>query len=97
VDYPIDTIKVDRAFVADLAPDTASETIVTSVVQLAHALGKTVISEGVETAEQHQALTRLGTDACQGFYFARPMPASAIEALIRHAGPRSETRLPARF
>ncbi|MGA2013460.1 MAG: EAL domain-containing protein, partial [Solirubrobacteraceae bacterium] len=85
------------AFVADLAPDTASETIVTSVVQLAHALGKTVISEGVETAEQHQALTRLGTDACQGFYFARPMPASAIEALIRQAGPRSETRLPARF
>jgi len=97
VDYPIDTVKVDRAFVADLAPDTASETIVTSVVQLAHALGKTVISEGVETAEQHQALARLGTDACQGFYFARPMPASAIDALIRHAGPRSDTRLPARF
>jgi len=97
MDYPIDTIKVDRAFVANLGPDPASEMIVTSVVQLAHGLGKTVVSEGVETAEQHQALTRLGTDACQGFYFARPMPASAIDALIRHGRAHSDTRLPARL
>jgi diguanylate cyclase (GGDEF)-like protein len=97
MDYPIDTIKVDRAFVANLTPATASETIVTSVVQFAHGLGKTVVSEGVETVQQHQALTRLGTDACQGFYFARPMPASGIDALIRYAGPQSDTHLPARF
>jgi diguanylate cyclase (GGDEF)-like protein len=96
MDYPIDTIKVDRAFVADLAPDTASETIVTTVVQLAHGLGKTVVSEGVETLEQYQALTRLGTDACQGFYFARPMAASDIEVLIRNPGAGNDTLLPAR-
>jgi diguanylate cyclase len=70
---------------------------VTSVVQFAHGLGKTVVSEGVETVQQHQALTRLGTDACQGFYFARPMPASGIDALIRYGGPQSDTHLPARF
>jgi predicted signal transduction protein with EAL and GGDEF domain len=41
-----------------------------------------VVAEGVETVEQHQTLTTLGADACQGYYFARPMPARAINALI---------------
>lgn len=44
----------------------------------------TVIAEGVETADQRDTLTQLGADACQGFYFARPMPALAINTLIGH-------------
>jgi EAL domain-containing protein (putative c-di-GMP-specific phosphodiesterase class I) len=55
---------------------------VSSIIQLAHGLGLSVVAEGVETAEQRQTLTQLDADACQGFYFARAMPAAAIDALI---------------
>ena len=55
----------------------------------------TVVSEGVETAEQHHHLTKLGSDFCQGFYFARPMPAPDLDALIRQQPAESTPRLPA--
>jgi diguanylate cyclase (GGDEF)-like protein len=79
---PIDTIKIDQTFVAKLTADPSRHTIVSSIIQLAHGLGMTVVAEGVETVEQHQTLTMLGADTCQGFYFARPMPARAIDVLI---------------
>jgi EAL domain-containing protein (putative c-di-GMP-specific phosphodiesterase class I) len=94
LNYPVDTIKVDRTFVSDLAPDTTSETLVTAVIDLAHQLGMTVVSEGVETIEQHNQLTQLGTDACQGFYFARPMPAHSIDTLLEKATAYDGIRLP---
>jgi diguanylate cyclase (GGDEF)-like protein len=79
---PIDTIKIDRSFIANLGVDSASHTIVAAIIQLAHGLGMTVVSEGVETAEQRQELIDLGCDACQGFYFGRPAPASTLETLL---------------
>jgi diguanylate cyclase (GGDEF)-like protein len=79
---PIDTIKIDQTFTAKLTGDPGRHTIVGSIIQLAHGLGMTVVAEGVETVEQHQTLTTLGADACQGFYFAKPMPARAIDSLI---------------
>jgi EAL domain-containing protein (putative c-di-GMP-specific phosphodiesterase class I) len=79
---PIDTIKIDRAFIANLGVDPSSHTIVTAIIELAHGLGMTVVSEGVETAEQRHELIDLGCDACQGFYFARPTPAASLEALL---------------
>jgi len=93
IGYPVNTIKVDPAFVAGLAPGTTTETVVTAVINLAHELGMNVIAEGVETAEQHSSLIRLGTDACQGFYFARPMPAHRIDALLQGGSPRDRIRL----
>ncbi|MFZ0385034.1 MAG: GGDEF domain-containing protein [Solirubrobacteraceae bacterium] len=81
---PIDTIKVDPTFTAKLTADPGGHTIVGSIIQLAHGLGMDVVAEGVETVEQHQTLTTLGADACQGYYFARPMPACAINSLIAH-------------
>jgi diguanylate cyclase (GGDEF)-like protein len=91
--FPVDSVKVDREFVANLGHDPASHTIVTAVIQLAHGLGMTVISEGVETAEQHEKLTALGCDSCQGLYFAAPMPAASLDRLIkRQAGERTGTR-----
>ncbi len=81
--FPVDTVKVDREFVAHLGEDPASHTIVTAVIALAHGLGMTVVSEGVETAAQHQELTALGCDSCQGFYFAAPMTASSLDTLIQ--------------
>jgi EAL domain-containing protein (putative c-di-GMP-specific phosphodiesterase class I) len=81
---PIDTIKIDQTFVAKLTADPDRQTIVSSIIQLAHGLGMTVVAEGVETAEQHKTLTMLGADACQGFYFAKAMPAGAIDTLLAH-------------
>jgi EAL domain-containing protein (putative c-di-GMP-specific phosphodiesterase class I) len=93
--FPVDTVKVDREFVANLGHDPASHTIITAVIGLAHGLGMTVVSEGVETAAQHRELTALGCDSCQGFYFARPMSASSLHTLLgRHTG-GGKSRLPA--
>lgn len=94
LDYPVDTIKIDRKFVADLAANTTSETIVTAVIDLAHRLGMTVVSEGVETIDQHNELAALGTDACQGFYFARPMASANISTLLNSGPARGGMRLP---
>jgi EAL domain-containing protein (putative c-di-GMP-specific phosphodiesterase class I) len=88
---PIDTIKIDQTFIAKLTSDPGRQTIVSSIIQLAHGLGMTVVAEGVETAEQHEILTKLGADLCQGFYFARPMPARAISRLIAR-GPTAVPR-----
>jgi diguanylate cyclase (GGDEF)-like protein len=79
---PIDTIKVDQTFIAKLSHDPGSQTIVNAIIQLAHSLQMNVVAEGVETAAQHRELTELGSDSCQGFYFARPMPAASLDALI---------------
>jgi diguanylate cyclase (GGDEF)-like protein len=92
---PIDTIKIDQIFIAKLSAQPASQTIVTAIIQLAHSLGITVVAEGVETAAQHQELIKLGSDSCQGFYFARPMPASSLDALIQRQGSGSDRHLPA--
>jgi EAL domain-containing protein (putative c-di-GMP-specific phosphodiesterase class I) len=80
--YLINVVKIDRSLVAGLRRNTASESLVAAVVQLAHSVGMTVVAEGVETADQHQALDWLGCDLCQRFYFARPMPAATLDTLI---------------
>jgi diguanylate cyclase (GGDEF)-like protein len=92
--FPVDIVKIDRTFVAGLGQNSASQTIVGAFIQLAHDLGMAVVSEGVESAEQYRELRELGCDSCQGFYFARPQPASNLDTLIRHP-PNGNTRLPA--
>jgi diguanylate cyclase (GGDEF)-like protein len=91
---PIDTIKVDETFISNLDADPAGYTILAAIIQLAHGLGMAVVSEGVETAEQRQELSKLGSDFCQGFYFAQPMPTLSLDALIRRNGDGSNPRLP---
>jgi diguanylate cyclase (GGDEF)-like protein len=80
---PIDSIKIDRHFIAHLSADPGSQVIVSAIIQMAHGLGIAIVAEGVETAQQHETVTNLGSDACQGFYFAKPMLATNIDALIR--------------
>ncbi len=92
--FPIDIVKIDQGFVADLEGDPASHAIVFSVVELAHRLGMTVVAEGVETAAQHDQLLELGCDYCQGYYFARPMSVDALDALLRQRVPADSVRLP---
>jgi EAL domain-containing protein (putative c-di-GMP-specific phosphodiesterase class I) len=91
---PIDTIKIDQRFIANLTVDPDSHVIVTAIIQLAHGLRMTVVSEGVETSQQHETLTTLGSDACQGFYFAKPMLAADIADLIQHHAYVTDPHLP---
>jgi diguanylate cyclase (GGDEF)-like protein len=92
---PIDTIKLNQVFVGNLTDDPGSHTILASVIGLAHGLGMTVVCEGIETAKQHTRLIKLGSDFCQGFYFAKPMPAPKLGALIQRQADEGTARLPA--
>jgi diguanylate cyclase (GGDEF)-like protein len=82
--FPVDSLKVDRSFVAGLGngemPEDAA--IVTAVISLAHNLGLTAVAEGIETADQLAKLRSMDCDIAQGFYFARPRPAAAISELL---------------
>jgi diguanylate cyclase (GGDEF)-like protein len=80
--FPINTVKVDRAFVEHLGQDPEDTAIVGAIVTLARTLQLEVVAEGIETADQLAHLLNLGCDYGQGFYFARPVPANVIEALL---------------
>jgi EAL domain-containing protein (putative c-di-GMP-specific phosphodiesterase class I) len=81
--FPIDTLKIDRSFVEDLASDPKEEAIVSAIIVLAHSLGMDVVGEGVETAEELGILRKHHCDKIQGYYFSRPVPAKDFEALLR--------------
>ena len=82
---PVDTIKIDREFVADL--DDESTALVEAIVALAGALGIPVVAEGVETIEQADILGRLGVPLAQGYLFSRPVPREEVDALVALLGP----------
>jgi EAL domain-containing protein (putative c-di-GMP-specific phosphodiesterase class I) len=84
--FAVDVVKIDRSFVDGLGTDADDTTIVAAVVQLAHALGRRALAEGVETRAQLDELVALGCDLAQGYYFGRPVPASQPETLSRLAG-----------
>lgn len=67
---PLDKIKIDRAFVKDIAKDSAANTIVSAIVSMAKSLRLKVVAEGVETEEQLNYLKECGCDTVQGFYFS---------------------------
>jgi diguanylate cyclase (GGDEF)-like protein/PAS domain S-box-containing protein len=84
--FPVQRLKIDRAFVRDLGRDADSAAIVRSVVALGHGLQMRIVAEGVETESQLEILRTLGCDEFQGFLFARPMEAAAVPALLRASG-----------
>ncbi len=92
--FPVDIVKIDRTFIADLGSESANDIIVGAVIRLAHDLKMTVVAEGIETKRQHRDIAALGCDSCQGFYFARPMPAALVEAGLSGRGKGNRPRLP---
>ena len=75
---PLDQIKLDRSFISSLVEDPRSAKIVSATIEMARALGMSVVAEGVETSEQLKVLQRLRCDYAQGFYFSLPEPPRAI-------------------
>ena len=71
---PFNALKIDRSFVADVMTGGPGLELVRYTTQLAHAMGKAVVAEGVESAAQYRALGQLGCDHAQGFWIGRPMP-----------------------
>lgn len=81
--FPIDTIKIDRAFVKDLASESEQAAIAIAMIAMAHGLKLRVLAEGVETQPQLDILREQGCDAIQGYFFSHPLPADRVEQLIR--------------
>lgn len=79
---PIDYLKIDRSFVADIGQDLEDQTIVETVILMAHALGLQVVAEGAETEEQVAFLRGRGCDLIQGYYYARPLPVDELRPLL---------------
>ncbi|MFC2992493.1 EAL domain-containing protein [Halomonas tibetensis] len=80
-DLPIHKVKIDRAFIHDIATSRSNAAIVQGIITMAHHLDLVVVAEGIEEQEQQQDLIRRNCDFLQGFYFAKPMPRDTVMAL----------------
>ncbi|PBB22465.1 GGDEF-domain containing protein [Mesorhizobium sp. WSM4312] len=83
--FPFDTLKIDQYFIADLDTDLKSQTIVRSIINLAHGLGISVTAEGVETSAQARWLIKENCDSLQGNFLGRPLGAEATGNFIRRS------------
>ncbi len=90
--FPVDILKIDRAFIAGMDQDEETREIVKIVVMLAHSLGLEVVAEGIERQEQLTALKHLGCELGQGYLFSRPADAASIERLLTARAPSRLTR-----
>jgi EAL domain-containing protein (putative c-di-GMP-specific phosphodiesterase class I)/CheY-like chemotaxis protein len=81
--FALNELKIDKSFIDGLGQNDDDTAIVASIVAMAHALGLSVVAEGVETADQLQRLRTLGCQEAQGFHFARPGPPREIDVMLR--------------
>jgi len=89
---PVDRLKIDRSFVADIGTNPDDETITAAIIALAHELRLQVIAEGVETSTQFAFLRERGCDGMQGFFFAPPLPGEEIAVLLGAGTGQEEAR-----
>ena len=83
--FPVNIVKIDRAFIADLGHEPTSRLIVGAIVRLAHSLRMSVVAEGIESGEQYDEVVAMDCDSYQGYFFARPASADALESLMATA------------
>jgi diguanylate cyclase (GGDEF)-like protein len=92
---PVHIVKIDQGFIADIDHATTGGAIVAAVTNLAHVFGLTVTAEGVETESQRDAVSTIGCESAQGYFYARPMPAAAFGAQLGDL-PTAPLHLPGR-
>jgi diguanylate cyclase (GGDEF)-like protein/PAS domain S-box-containing protein len=85
--FPLDGLKVDRAFIKDLATCTADQAMVQAVIAMAQGLRLTLVAEGVETQNQVDYLNSIGCHHMQGYFFSRPMSADETYGYLRQVSP----------
>ena len=85
--YPVSSVKIDRSFVDEVADSASAAALASTIIVMAHALDKQVVAEGVETIEQLDFLRERGCDVAQGYFLARPLPASAMTELLLGRNP----------
>jgi diguanylate cyclase (GGDEF)-like protein len=91
--FEIEHIKIDRSFISGLGNSPGPEAIISAVVGMGHALGISVIAEGIETEQQFVAVKGLGCDYGQGFFWSVPVEAADVDSLSGvHSGPRSRCK-----
>jgi diguanylate cyclase (GGDEF)-like protein/PAS domain S-box-containing protein len=93
--FPIDRIKIDRSFVADVATNQDDAAIVKAIISLAHSLNLKVVAEGVESSDQLSFLAATNCNEAQGFYLGVPMQAEELSARLRDVRQGSDARHPA--
>jgi len=79
---PMETLKIDRAFLREVPDSHEASAIITAILALARALGRSTVAEGVETEEQRRFLEEQECPLLQGFLLGRPMPAAHVQALV---------------
>ena len=84
--FPIDKVKIDRSFISDFLESSDDANLVSAIIALSHSLGKRVVAEGVETAEQLHFLQDLHCDELQGYLASRPLSVEEINYLLANAG-----------
>jgi diguanylate cyclase len=85
--HPVDAIKIDRTFMSEVPDNYQATTLLATIIDMAHALGKQVVAEGVETLPQLDYLRERGCDMAQGFVLARPLNvADVTERLAQRSG-----------
>jgi diguanylate cyclase (GGDEF)-like protein/PAS domain S-box-containing protein len=90
-ELPVEILKIDRTFVEGIEATGRRAALLRAIIEIARALGLSVVAEGVENARQAAALRRLGCPLAQGFYFARPLAEHDIDALLRVTERRADS------
>jgi len=80
--YPVGAVKIDRSFIEELGLNPAAATLASTIIVMAHSLGKQVIAEGVETSEQLDYLRERGCDCAQGYFMAQPLSVADMTDLL---------------